>query len=216
MGQALAEFALVFPLFILVLFSIIVLGLYVFYNQQLETASREAARYAAVHSASAQCPTVSHKEPAMAPPLSYFRCDAPENGWPRMVGVGRSHVWGMNPASVTIVACWSGFVTPSGAHDALPEAPNQFVDCRIRGTDGSLQNPQTASSGISCPPPSLPSSSNYEDTASSTAYANSVHYPTRVTIYACFNWTPPMAGFVLIPAQITLRSVITELLQRQQ
>src|SRR4051812_25690396 len=62
-GQALVEFALVFPIFLMLLMAIIVFGLYVFYNQQLTNAVREAARYASVHSASAQCPTVSRLDP---------------------------------------------------------------------------------------------------------------------------------------------------------
>ena len=55
-GQALAEFALIASLFLMVLVGVIVLGIIVFYNQQLANAAREAARFAAVHSASAQCP----------------------------------------------------------------------------------------------------------------------------------------------------------------
>ena len=43
-----------------------------------------------------------------------------------------------------------------------------------------------------------------------------LHVPTTVTVYTCFVWTPPMAGFVFIPNQVTLRAVITEALQRQQ
>jgi Flp pilus assembly protein TadG len=39
-GQALVEFALVFPIFLMVLFSIIAFGLYIFYNQQLANAAR--------------------------------------------------------------------------------------------------------------------------------------------------------------------------------
>ena len=42
-GQALAEFALVAPIFFALLLSVIVLGLWVFYNQQLQNAAREAA-----------------------------------------------------------------------------------------------------------------------------------------------------------------------------
>ena len=38
----------------------------------------------------------------------------------------------------------------------------------------------------------------------------------RVTAYACYNWTPPLAGFLLVPQQVTLRGVITEPIQRQQ
>ncbi len=48
-GQALAEFALVAPIFFLILFSIIDFGRYVYYVQILNNAAREGARYAIVH-----------------------------------------------------------------------------------------------------------------------------------------------------------------------
>ena len=47
MGQTMVELALVLPLFIMVVVGIIVLGIGVFYNQQLSNAAREAARFAA-------------------------------------------------------------------------------------------------------------------------------------------------------------------------
>ena len=50
-GQALAEFALVAPIFFLILFSIIDFGRYVYYVQILNNAAREGARYAIVHGA---------------------------------------------------------------------------------------------------------------------------------------------------------------------
>ena len=62
-GQAMVEFALAAPLFFLVLVGIIVLGLVVYYTQQLTNAAREAAWFAAVHSASAQCPVVGNLNP---------------------------------------------------------------------------------------------------------------------------------------------------------
>jgi hypothetical protein len=37
-----------------------------------------------------------------------------------------------------------------------------------------------------------------------------------VTAYACYVWQPPMAGFLLLPNQVTLRAVVTEAIQRQQ
>ena len=68
-GQALVEFALILPLFIMVLTGVIVLGIIVFYNQQLTNAAREAARFAAIHSASDPfCPVAGHLDPA-SPPL---------------------------------------------------------------------------------------------------------------------------------------------------
>jgi hypothetical protein len=54
-GQALAEFALVAPIFFLLLFGIIEFGRYVYNVQVLNNAAREGARYAVVHGALAQC-----------------------------------------------------------------------------------------------------------------------------------------------------------------
>jgi hypothetical protein len=210
-GQALAEFALVFPIFVLVLTSVIVLGLYVFYNQQLENAAREAARYAAVHSATAQCPTVSRHDPILTiKPEGYSRCDAPENGWPDMTARARSFAWGLSGAALHVRACWSGFVTPTPPSqvDALPEPPNAFAECTIGGA-----NPRSDPNSIPCPPPATTTS---DDTASATVFANGRHYPTTVTVFACYVWTPPMSGFLFVPNQFTMRAVITEVLQRQQ
>jgi hypothetical protein len=51
-GQALVEFALIFPIFILLLVSIFDLGHVVWANNSLGTAAREAARFAVVHGGS--------------------------------------------------------------------------------------------------------------------------------------------------------------------
>lgn len=58
-GQALAEFALVAPLFFLLLFAIIEGGRFVFYYEMLNAATREGARYAIVHGYNAAdgCPS---------------------------------------------------------------------------------------------------------------------------------------------------------------
>lgn len=49
-GQALVEFALVIPLFLMLVFGIVDVGRYVFTNNQLNQAAREAARVGAVTS----------------------------------------------------------------------------------------------------------------------------------------------------------------------
>jgi hypothetical protein len=56
-GQTLVEFALIAPLFFLLLFSIIEFGRAVYYIQMLNNAAREGARYAIVHGQQAQCPS---------------------------------------------------------------------------------------------------------------------------------------------------------------
>lgn len=48
-AQALVEFAIVAPIFFLILFGIIDFGRYVYYTQVLNNAAREGARYAIVH-----------------------------------------------------------------------------------------------------------------------------------------------------------------------
>jgi TadE-like protein len=226
-GQALVEFALIFPVFLVLLMSIITYGLYVFYNQQLSNAAREAARYAAVHSSTAQCPTVSRLDPPPAiKPKSYVNyCDPPPN-WPHMTDAARSKIWGMDPGQVSLTACWSGYVDASNNYDAWPPtSPNQFTDCTMRNSPTSLTaiDPRVDASALACPAVTIgssttPATADGDDKASDTAVDTSIgnHYPTTVTVYSCFNWTPPMAGFVVIPNQITLRAVISETLQRQQ
>ena len=218
-AQALVEFALVFPLFLLLLMTVLVVGLYVFYNQQLENAAREAARYAVVHSAGAQCPTVSMLNPPDSiKPEGYHRCDAPEDGWPRMTAAARSRIWGMPSSAVFLTACWSGHVdtaTPPNA-DALPVAGNTFENCTMGGVD-----PRTSAASLPCPPaamvaPSAPYKADGDDKASATAAFGSVHYDTTVTVYACFNWSPPLSGFLFVPNVIPIQAVITETVQRQQ
>lgn len=205
-GQALVEFSLVFPMFAMALFGIISLGLWVFYQQQLSNAVREAARYAALHSSSAQCPTNSHLPP-QAPPTTYGLCDTPAEGWPRMVAAGRSAIWGMNPSSVSVVACWSGYVAGS-TYDVERDYPGaSYAPCTIGG-----QVAETSTGALPCPV----TAADTVDTASDVAANGSTSYETRVSVYACFDWSPPMAGFLLIPSQVTIRAGLTEIMQRQQ
>ncbi|MBA2631786.1 MAG: pilus assembly protein [Chloroflexi bacterium] len=223
-GQTLVETALVLPLFLMVVMGIIVLGIGVFYQQQLSNTAREAARYAAIHSATAQCPTVPRLpyQPLSNPPLSYSRCDRPEAGWPFMTGAARGVVSGMTPGAIQFAACWSGYrlAGGTGAWDAPPpgeydiagvpttftEAESVFVQCHIDGRD-----PTVDTSGIPCQS-GLPTT----DQASAASEAPGRPVANTVTIYACYQWQPPMSGFLLIPNQVTLRAVVTEAIERQQ
>jgi hypothetical protein len=205
-GQALVEFALVIPIFLAVLLSLITLGLYVFYQQQLNGAANDAARYAIVHSSSAQCPTTSWMTPGTLspPPTSYFACDPPPN-WPLLTGAGRASIWGVASSAVAFRACWSGYRTASGNLDApqvnADGSLNPIARCTIAGVD-----PTTNPGLLTCPPGNTTAS---DDTGSDNP-------DNQVTIFACFNWTPPFAGFVFVPSQITMRSVVTEVVQQQQ
>jgi hypothetical protein len=207
------ELALVFPLFVMVLVGIIILGLGVFYQQQVTNAAREAARYASIHSATAQCPTNSTLAPALPTPFGYrYECDTPADGWPMMTGAGRSRIFGLPPEDVRILACWSGYVDDaSGSHDAPP--PNSVAGnsshwepCLIDGDD-----PSTNPNAIGCA-----TGLATTDTASEISEGQGRNVANQVTAYACYQWSPPLAGFLLIPETVTLRGVVSEPIQRQQ
>ncbi|MDQ3126960.1 MAG: pilus assembly protein, partial [Chloroflexota bacterium] len=55
-GQALVEFALVAPIFFLLLFGIIEGGRFILYYQTLNNATREGSRYSIVHGSNSFCP----------------------------------------------------------------------------------------------------------------------------------------------------------------
>lgn len=224
-GQAMVELALIFPLFIMVLFGIIILGIGVFYQQQVTNAAREAARFASISSSTAQCPVSSKFDPA-SPPLTYPTggCDRPANSWPLMTAAGRRLVFGVNASAVKIAACWSGYRmnaggAPTGAIDAPPPLPSpgydvigavdsSFAQCTIDSAD-----PTTNPSAIRCND-SLATTT--VDQASDQSEGPGRVVANTVSAYACYAWSPPLAGFLLIPDTVTLRAVITEPIERQQ
>lgn len=210
------ELALVLPLFLMVLVGIMVFGIGVFYNQQLSNAAREAARFAAIHSATAVCPTEGTFQPA-SPPESYpfTGCDTKAAGWPFMTERARAATFGLNRSEVHISACWSGYklnstgardAQPPGTYDVIGTIESTFDQCLINGVD-----PTQTTAGIGCAD-GLPTT----DKASAISESKERVVANTVTAYACYVWAPPMAGFLLIPATITMRAVATEAIERQQ
>jgi Flp pilus assembly protein TadG len=225
-GQALVELALIFPLFIMLFFGIIALGIGVFYQQQLTNAARESARYASIHSATALCPTASKLDPsggalAAYKPLSYSDCDSAADSWPAMTSAGRRLVFGMNADAINVAACWSGYRDDAtNAYDAPPDDltvdiagtpytyQTTWAQCTIDGAD-----PTTAPTSIAC---TDALAATTVDQASDMSEGTGKPVANTVTAYACYDWNPPLAGFLLIPESVTLRAVITEPIERQQ
>lgn len=222
-GQSIVELALVLPLFLMVLVGIIVLGMGVFYQQQVSNAAREAARYAAIHSATARCPTVGQWDPDPRP-STYDRCDRPQEEWPKMTAAGREFIFGLNPGAVRFTPCWSGYVKQGNAppngidymppgdyvivpgEAAVPVTDSTYVPCQIGGVD-----PGESAGSLGCA-----GGLSRSDTASSASEGQGRIVANQVTVYACTLWSPPLAGFLLIPDQVTLRAVVTEPIERQQ
>lgn len=97
-AQALAEFALVAPLFFLMLFALIDFGRYVYYVQILNNAAREGARYAIVHG--------SNGLPSSGPPESGTTSSDPSGDNVR--STVRNYLVGVigQTTALTIGVCW--------------------------------------------------------------------------------------------------------------
>lgn len=124
-----------------------------------------------------------------------------------------------------INACWSGFVPhgtdvgsyadyseasgfPQADHPAIDPAtgtPNIFVQCTIDGID-----PNTDADSLGC---RLRMTTAADDPASNLAMEL---VNNQVTVYACFDWSPPLAGLLFVPTEVTMKAVVTESIQRQQ
>lgn len=216
-AQTLVETALVLPLFVMVVAGILVLGLGLFYQQQVDNAAREAARYAAIHSATSDCPTSSWQPvnvamvPEDVPVTSDPNCDPPPS-WPLMTAHARELTFGLDPDELYLAACWSGYVDPlTGAYDAGPTNgagdANEWQECTIGGV-----LPLTETGDLPCPPPPT---TEADDKASNLATSTG-RTANRVSVYTCYTWSPPLAGFLLIPDTVTFRAAISETLQHQR
>jgi hypothetical protein len=229
-GQTLVETALILPLFIATIAAIMTFGLWIFYQQQIANVARETARYAAVHSASSGTANSCINGPvggwlapnpaAIPDGAGAWDCDAASAGWPAMTAQARTLVFGMDASQVYVAACWAGYHdTSTGSMDAGPIwanngiTRNPWVDCTM---EASNLNPLTQTSDLPCPGSTTLAAGN--DTASNLAVSNRelAVAANRVVVYACYNWSPPLAGFLGIPQSVVLRAVFSEALQHQR
>jgi hypothetical protein len=97
-GQSLAEFALIAPLFFMLLFGIIEAGRFIYFYETLNNATRDGARYAIVNGAnSLTCPT--------GPPFAGSTpCDPAGDD---VVDRVRESALGMLPSAITVTPVWS-------------------------------------------------------------------------------------------------------------
>ena len=96
-GQALAEFALVAPIFFLLLFAIIESGRFVFYYEVLNNATREGARYAIVNGANSFSSTGSPAAPGTT---------SSNPSGSDVVDRVRSAAFGMPGSAISVNASW--------------------------------------------------------------------------------------------------------------
>jgi hypothetical protein len=98
-GQAMVEFALVAPIFFILLFGIIEAGRFIFYYETLSHATREGARYAIVNGANSDFAGCPSGPPAPGSPA----CDTPGND---VVTRVRQQAFGVPGTAITVQRCW--------------------------------------------------------------------------------------------------------------
>jgi len=146
-------------------------------------------------------------------------CDPYEDGWPKLTPHTKGHIFGSPPSAVHLSACWSGYVSDTGQPDAAPPGTythpvtgtvtvsnSTWEPCLIDGRD-----PSAELGTISCA-----GGLTRTDSASNLSDSDVANVANRVTAYLCYRWQPPLAGFLLIPAEVVLRASSTEAIERQQ
>ena len=161
-GQAMVEFALVIPVFILLMVGLFDLGRVVWVNDTLATAAREAARFAIVHGPTSACP-VGPSPAGTELPVAGPGCLYPSPSRQAIKDV--AHKWAAGTsADVTVSVCYGVVTTCTGDTDqAVTPAPTN-----VRGTRVTV----TVTSTVDLSVPSLVGFSGFNLQATSTMLVN--------------------------------------------
>jgi hypothetical protein len=150
------EFALVFPIFILLMVGMFDLGRVIWVNDTLATASREAARFAIVHGAKSVCP-VGPGSPGTPVSVS---CPNPSPSRQAIKDVAQKWAGGTS-ANVVVSVCYGVVTSCTGDTDQLNATD-------ARGTQVMV----TVTSTVGLSLPSLVGFSGFDLSASSTMLVN--------------------------------------------
>jgi hypothetical protein len=158
-GQAMVEFALIFPIFILLLVGIFDLGRVIWVNDTLATAAREAARFAIVHGEKSPCP-VGPPAPGAAIPTPGPGCLYPAPS--RQAIKDLADEWAAGTSTdVTVNVCYGAVTSCTSDTDAVGATD-------ARGTQVMV----TVTSVVGLSIPSLVGFTGFSLTASSTMMVN--------------------------------------------
>lgn len=111
-GQTLVEFAMIFPILVLMLVGAFDLGRVVLANDLAASAAREAARFAVVHGGSklTACPVGPHDTAEVTPPAASPACPHPSPSTESIKQVARDFA-GAGGLNVTVEVCYGSGCT---------------------------------------------------------------------------------------------------------
>jgi TadE-like protein len=158
-GQAMVEFALIFPIFILLMVGLFDLGRVIWVNDTLANAAREAARYAIVHGAKSSCP-VGPPAPDTLIPTADASCPYPSPLKQSIKDVAQKWAAGTS-ANVAVSVCYGVVTSCTGDSD-------QASATNARGTQVMV----TVTSTVGLSIPSLVGFSGFDLSATSTMLVN--------------------------------------------
>jgi hypothetical protein len=163
-GQAMVEFALIIPVFILLMVALFDFGRVIWVNDTLATASREAVRYAIVHGGSESnlCPVGPPAVTAVVPVVS-TSCPYPSPSRQAIKDIAQNWASGTS-ANVTVSVCYGVVTTCSGDADQAINPP----PTNARGTRVTV----TVTSVVGLSVPSLVGFDGFSLKASSTMLVN--------------------------------------------
>ncbi|MBA3688953.1 MAG: pilus assembly protein [Chloroflexi bacterium] len=158
-GQAMVEFALIFPIFILLLVGIFDLGRVIWVNDTLATAAREAVRFAIVHGEKSPCP-VGPPAPGAVIPAAGPGCLNPAPS--RQAIKDLADEWAAGTSTdITVNVCYGAVTACTSDTDAVGATD-------ARGTQVMV----TVTSVVGLSIPSLVGFTGFSLTASSTMMVN--------------------------------------------
>jgi hypothetical protein len=145
-GQSLAEFALVAPLFFLLLFGIIEAGRFIYYYETLSNATREGARYAIVNGYRSFSPTG---------PDDGTTFDSDDPTGEEVVTRVRNAALGMVGSQISVDRCWWYTTCAFKAPGYDPSAPTYGDGNFLRGATVTVRASFTYSTILPLPLPNI-------------------------------------------------------------
>jgi hypothetical protein len=146
-GQSLAEFALVAPLFFLLLFAIIEAGRFIYYYETLSNATREGARYAIVNGYKSFSPT--------GPDTGASGYNSTDPTGEDVVQKVRDSAIGIVGSDIVVDRCWWYSACDYVSHGECPPGVPPYCGNFMRGATVTVRATYTYTTILPLPIPTI-------------------------------------------------------------
>jgi hypothetical protein len=134
-GQSLVEFALILPIFLMLLVAIFDVGHVVWANNAISTAAREATRFAVVHGGNSSCPVGPHSATQSYPMPASSACPFPSDSVQAIKEEAAHWLSGVG-GSVNVWVCYGNVTTCTSDQNTSDNARGNPVTVTIQVSVG--------------------------------------------------------------------------------